>query len=376
MVAGPATRPQPHTPSDHGPTTVIDPDPALVEAFAGRVMTDFAAAASTAMTVVGDRLGLYEALVGAGALTADDLATRTGLNRRLVAEWAAGQAVAGYLSYQPAGPTYELPIEHALVLAAASPAYVVGAGEIVAGQYATLTELESAFRGDGGVDYSRYPHTLKHGIERFFGTAYRHQLADVWFPAVPGLVDKLADGARVADVGCGHGAATLLMAGRWPRSTYRGFDLDEDSIAVARNRAVEAGQPVDIYFQVAQATSFGPGPFDVVTFFDALHDLGDPAAALRHAHDLLAPGGILVAVEPWSTDRLEDSIGNPVARIGYAVSASLCTPTSLAQPGSFGLGNGGGPARRLDLLAEAGFSDAHVAADTGQNLIITARVAG
>jgi SAM-dependent methyltransferase len=263
-----------------------------------------------------------------------------------------------------------------MVLAAASPAYVIGLAEIIAGQYATLGDLESAFRGDGGVDYGRFPHSLKHGIERFFGTAYQHQLADLWFPAVPGLIEKLVDGARVADVGCGHGSATLLMARRWPRSSYVGFDSDEDSIGVARSRAVEAGTQANVAFHVADATGFGTGQYDVVTFFDALHDLGDPQAALRRAHDLLSPGGIVVAVEPWSTDRFEDSIGNPVARIGYAISTSLCTPTSLAQPGRYGLGNGGGATRRLQLLTEAGFQDAQVAADTGQNLIITARAAG
>ena len=271
--------------------------------------------------------------------------------------------------------TYELPAEHAPVLAVTgSPAHVIGAAEIVAGQYSTLRDLESAFHGDGGIEYVRFPDTVKHGIERFFSTAYTHHLADVWFPAVDGLIAKLSDGARVADIGCGHGAATLLMAQLWPKSTYVGFDFDDASINVARSRAVDAGVQANISFHVGDAAGSGPGPFDVVTFFDALHDLGDPRAALDRAYDLLTPGGILVAVEPWSTDRLEDSIDNPIARIGSAISTSMCTPTSLAQPGAYGLGTCGGPTRRLALLSAAGFHDAHVAADNGQNLVITARV--
>jgi SAM-dependent methyltransferase len=258
---------------------------------------------------------------------------------------------------------------------AASPAYVTGAAEVVAGQFATLGHLERAFRTDGAVDYAQFPDTVTHGIERFFRTAYVHHLVQEWFPAVDGLVGKLADGARVADIGCGHGAATLVMAQAWPRSTFTGFDLDERAIMVARSRAADAGLAATVGFKVADAKGFGPGPYDVVAFFDSLHDLGDPVGVLRRARELLAPGGIVVAVEPWSTDHLDESIGNPIARLDYAISTSLCTPTSLAQPGGYGLGTSGGPSRRLDLLSGAGFVNARVAVDTGQNLVLTARIA-
>jgi SAM-dependent methyltransferase len=352
-------------------------DAAAVESFAGRVLTDFAGAAGTAMTVIGDRLGLYAAMTGAGPTTGDELAGRTGLHPRLVAEWLGAQAVSGYVRHDPRTGTFELPDEHAMVLAVVdSPAYLVGAAEVVAGQYATLESLADAFRGNGAVAYRAFPDSVRHGIERFFRTAYTHQLAQSWFPAVDGLVEWLDDGARVADVGCGHGAATLTMARTWPRSEFIGFDVDEPSIAVARSRATDEGAPANVAFRVAEAGVLGAGPFDVVTYFDALHDLGDPVAALRRAHALLAPGGIVVVVEPWSTDRLEDEIDNPIARLDFAISTSLCTPTALAQPGGHALGTCGGPALRLRLLTEAGFVGARVAADTGQNLVLTAAKPG
>ena len=357
-------------------TPAPDIDFAAVEAFAGQVITDFAGAATTAMTVIGDRLGLFDAMTGTGPVSAAELARRTGLHPRLVAEWLSSQVVSGYLRHDAATGRFELPIEHAMALSvAASPAYIVGAAEVVSGQFATLAHLERAFRTDGAVDYAHFPDTVTHGIERFFCTAYVHHLVDDWFPAVDDLVGKLADGARVADIGCGHGAATLVMSQAWPRSTFTGFDLDERAITVARSRAMDAGAAATVSFKVADANGFGPGPYDVVAFFDALHDLGDPIAVLRRAHELLTPGGIVVAVEPWSTDRLDDSIGNPIARLDYAISTSMCTPTSLAQPGGYGLGTCGGPTRRLELLTGAGFVDARVAVDTGQNLVLTARVA-
>jgi len=357
-------------------TPAPDIDFAAVEAFAGQVITDFAGAATTAMTVIGDRLGLFDAMTGTGPVSAAELARRTGLHPRLVAEWLSSQVVSGYLRHDAATGRFELPVEHAMALSvAASPAYIVGAAEVVSGQFATLAHLERAFRTDGAVDYAHFPDTVTHGIERFFRTAYVHHLVDDWFPAVDDLVGKLADGARVADIGCGHGAATLVMSQAWPRSTFTGFDLDERAITVARSRAMDAGAAATVSFKVADATGFCPGPYDVIAFFDALHDLGDPIAVLRRAHELLTPGGIVVAVEPWSTDRLDDSIGNPIARLDYAISTSMCTPTSLAQPGGYGLGTCGGPTRRLELLTGAGFVDARVAVDTGQNLVLTARVA-
>ena len=347
-------------------------DEAQVQAFAGQMLTDFAGAASTAMTVIGDRLGLYRAMTGAGPVTAGKLAATTGLHPRLVTEWLRQQAVSGYVRTD--GDTFELPMEHALALSVVdSPAYVVGAAEVVTGWFLSMEHLERAFRTDGGIAYADLPDCTFHGIERFFRTAYVNQLAQVWFPAVPGLPAKLEAGARVADVGCGHGVATLLIGRTWPRSEVLGFDHHAPSVATARARAIEQGSPANVSFHVADSAGFGAeGRYDVVVFFDALHDLGDPPAALRAAYDSLTDGGIVVAVEPWSTDELAGEIGNPVARIDYASSTALCTPGSLSQPGAYGLGTQGGPAKRIALLTEAGFADAAVAVDTGFNLVLAA----
>ncbi|MEV6491248.1 class I SAM-dependent methyltransferase [Actinoplanes sp. NPDC051633] len=344
-------------------------DEAKAEAFVGQLITDLAGAAATAMTVVGDRLGLYRAMTGAGPVTAEKLAATTGLHPRLVGEWLNAQAVSGYVTVD--GDTFELPIEHALALSVVdSPAYIVGGAEIVAGHFLNLGRLEHAFRGDGGIAYADMPHSVHHGIERFFRTAYVNQLAQAWFPAVPGLVEKLTAGARVADVGCGHGFAARLIARTWPAATVVGFDNHAPSIATARARVIEEPDLTNVTFQVADAADLGDGTFDVICFFDALHDLGDPEAALRAAFDRLAPGGIVVAVEPWSTDNPAEAIGNPIVRLGYAGSTALCTPTSLSQPGAYGMGTCGGPSQRVTLLTAAGFENAGVAADTGHNLVV------
>jgi SAM-dependent methyltransferase len=344
---------------------------ARVEAFAGQLLNDFAGAGTTALTVLGDRLGLYRALTGAGPATAAKLAATTGLNPRLVTEWLTAQTVSGHLTSD--GETFELPAEHALALSVVdSPAYVIGGADIIAGYYLTLDKLEEAFRGDGGLAYGEMPGCLHHGIERFFRTAYVNHLAQTWFPAVPGLVEKLSAGARVADVGCGHGVATLLVGQTWPASTVTGLDNHAPSIAAARANAVEAGSPANVSFRTGDSGSLG-GEFDVVVYFDSLHDLGDPQAALRAAYESLADGGVLVAVEPWSADDFTTVIGNPLVRANYNASTALCTPGSLSQPGAYGLGTQGGPAKRLALLAEAGFTDPVVAADTGFNLVFAAR---
>jgi SAM-dependent methyltransferase len=267
-----------------------------------------------------------------------------------------------------------LPDAHAAALSQVdSPAYLVAVAEVITGQFLMLDRLETAFQTDGAVPYDTFPDSMFDAVQRFFRTAYTQELAANWFPAAPGLVPKLERGARVADVGCGQGFATLLIGRTWPASTVTGFDVHEPSIASARAAAIEAGSPENVTFRVADAAHIGPGPYDVVVYFDSLHDMGDPPAALRRAYDLLADGGIVVAVEPWSIDRLEDGIGNLSLRIDYSGSTSLCTPGSLAQAGGYGLGTLGGPSKRIDLLTQAGFREAALVADTGSNLVLAAR---
>ncbi|MQA16940.1 MAG: methyltransferase domain-containing protein [Pseudonocardiaceae bacterium] len=252
-VAGMTTTP------DTPPIDTVDE--ARVEAFVEQFLTDLAGAATTVMTVVGDRLGLYPAMAGTGPVTAAELAAATGLHPRLVTEWLASQTVSGYLTHDPAAGTYELPAEIAMVLAETdSPAYLIGAAEIITGQYLTLAELEAAVRGDDGIDYDAFPNCLFHGVERFFRTAYTHEMASTWFPVVDGLVPRLEAGARVADVGCGHGQSSLQLAGHWSTCTVTGFDLHEPSIVTARAKAVEAGMDGRVSFHVADAADVGPGP--------------------------------------------------------------------------------------------------------------------
>jgi SAM-dependent methyltransferase len=347
-------------------------DERRVDAFVEQLLTDFSGAAGTAMTVLGDRLGLYAAMTDAGPLTATGLAAATGLRERLVAEWLAGQTVSGYVRHDPQAGTFELPAEHALALSVVdSPACAVSAAEIIAAQYLTLAQLERVFRGEADLDYDELPRSLFEGVERFFRTAYTHELATTWFPAVDGLVPRLETGARVADVGCGHGLSTLQIAARWPASTVTGFDLHRPSVLVARAKAVEA-RAENVAFHVSDAAGVGPGPFDVVVFSDSLHDMGDPPAALTRAREVLVDGGIVVVVEPWSLDGLTEGIGNSSVRIDYAISTSVCTPTALAQHGGHAIGTQGGPTLRLRLLAEAGFRDPVLAADTGANLVLAA----
>ncbi len=358
------------TAKDTAPAGQVDEH--RVEAFVEQLLTDFAGAASTAMTVLGDRLGLYAAMTDAGPLTAAELAATTGLHKRLIAKWLAGQTVSGYVRYEPQVGTFELPPEHALALSVIdSPAYVISAAEIITAQYLTLTQLEQVFRGEADLDYDELPPSLFEGGERFFRTAYTHELATTWFPAVDALVPRLEAGARVADVGCGHGQSALHIASQWPASTVTGFDLHRPSVLVARAKAVEA-RAGNVAFHVADSADIGPGPFDVVVFSDSLHDMGDPPAALARAREVLVDGGIVVVVEPWSVDGLTDGIGNPLIRMDYAISTSVCTPTALAQHGGHAIGTQGGPSLRLKLLADAAFRDPVLAADTGANLVLAA----
>ena len=348
-------------------------DQERVEEFQGLAVAEAAAAESAACVYLGDMLGLYEAMTGAGPLTSTELAERTDTHERYVREWLANQASGGYVLYHPDDGTFELPDEHAAVLADPdSPAYVSGIFPIIAAAWASADRAVDAFRTGDGVGWHEHDPRLFHGVERIFAPLYRHQLVQDWIPALDGVHERLTAGAQVADVGCGHGASTIVLAGSYPASRFTGFDYHAESIAAASKAAAEAGVGDRVGFEVAAADSFPGDGYDLVCFFDCLHDMGDPVAAAARAREALADDGTLLLVEPQAGDDLADNL-DPISRLFYAGSVFLCTPSSLAQPGATGLGAQAGPTRLLDVLARAGFTRRRVATETPFNLVIEAR---
>lgn len=345
-------------------------DEARLEAFMGRAMTDLAAAESVAACYVGDRLGLYRALATAPAMTAAELAAATGTNERLVLEWLRNQVAGGYVDHHDG--RFSLPPEHAVALADAdSDAFIGGAFEVIASVWADVDIVEAAFRGDGGIDWGAHDHRLYHGVERFYAPAYRASLVSTWLPALDGVIERLQAGARVADVGCGHGVSTAIMAEAFPASTFTGYDVHEASLAAASERSRQAGVADRVSYAVGAAADLPAAGFDLVCFFDALHDMGDPVAAVAAARRALAPGGVLMVVEPRAADSLDDNV-NPVSRLFYAGSTFLCTPSALAQGGE-ALGAQAGPAAIGRVLRDGGFDEVRVAVETPVNLVFEAR---
>lgn len=348
-------------------------DQEKLDAFLGQFVTDAAAAESAVCAYLGDRLGLYEALAGAGPLTPAELAERTETHERYVREWLANQAAGGYVTYDPDHSTFALPPEQAAVLADPdSPVHLTGIFEIVAAMWAATDKVTEAFRTGDGVGWHEHDPRLYRGVERLFGPIYRHQLLDDWLPALDGVTARLEAGARVADVGCGHGASTLAMARAYPNTRFVGFDYHPESIAAASKAAAEAGVGDHVAFEVAEADSFPGTGYDLVCMFDCLHDMGAPVAAAAHARETLADDGTLLLVEPMAGDELADNL-NPVSRLYYAGSVFLCTPSSLAQDGAMGLGAQAGETRLRELLTDAGFTRIRRAADTPFNIVLEAR---
>jgi SAM-dependent methyltransferase len=344
--------------------------------FVGRAVGDVGAVLGGAMVVIGDKLGLYRSMAGAGPLTPAELAARTGTAERYVREWLSAQAARGYVSYEGIGDgdgLFSLPDEHAVPLTdETSPACVIGAFEIAVGSvYATDTIAERFRTGDGFAWGAHDDHVLG-GCERFFKPGYLNHLASAWIPALDGVEAKLAAGARVADVGCGHGASTLLLGECYPASTVVGFDADAGSIDAARKRAAEAGLPDRVQFEVASATTFD-GTYDLVCFFDCLHDMGDPAGACAHVREHLAPGGTLMLIEPFAQDDLQGNL-NPVGAAYYGFSTLLCTPSSLSQDVGAALGAQAGEARLREIVTGAGFGALRRVAETPFNIVLEAKV--
>jgi len=345
-------------------------DTRLME-FVGKAVEDVGALLGGAMVVIGDKLGLYRAMAGAGPLTPAELAARTGTAERYVREWLSAQAARGYVTYEGNGQ-FSLPDEHAVPLTdESSPACVIGAFEIALGSVYATDTIAERFRSGGGFPWgAQDPHVLG-GCERFFRPGYLNNLADAWVPALDGVEEKLLAGARVADVGCGHGASTLLLAQAYPASTVIGFDADAGSVEAARKRAADAGLADRVQFEVASATTFG-GTYDLVCFFDCLHDMGDPVGACAHVREHLSHGGTLMLIEPFAADDIADNL-TPVGAAYYAFSTLLCTPSSLSQDVGAALGAQAGEGRLRDVVTTAGFTDLRRVAETPFNIVLEAR---
>ncbi|HEY3716819.1 MAG TPA: class I SAM-dependent methyltransferase [Jatrophihabitantaceae bacterium] len=356
--------------------TTIDTKPvdqARLEAFVGQAVFDMAAAISGLLLHLGDRLGLYKAMAGAGPITPATLAERTGTAERYVREWLSNQAAGGYVVYDPANGTFELPPEQAMVVAdETSPVFLAGAFESIASCYADHDAFVNAFRTGAGVGWQQHDDRLFSGVLRLFRPGYAAHLVDEWLPALDGVVDKLRSGASVADVGSGLGASTIIMAEAFERSTFVGLDPHEPSIVAARKAAAAAGVGRRTRFEVATAKDLPGSGYDLVCLFDCLHDMGDPVGAARRIWQALAPDGTLLLVEPMAGDGLEHNL-NPVGRTFYGLSTVICTPASLSQEIGLGLGAQAGESRLTQVLHEAGFSHVRRATETPFNLILEAR---
>ena len=348
-------------------------DEAKLEAFLGQAVVDMGAAISGLLLHLGDRLGLYKAMAGAGPMTSAALAQRTGTTERYVREWLGNQAAGGYVVYDPQDATYELPAEQAMVLAHEdSPVFLAGAFEVIASCYADHDVFVDAFRSGEGVAWREHDDRLFSGVVRLFRPGYGAHLVGEWLPALDGVLAKLEAGANVADVGCGMGASTIIMAQAFGRSRFAGFDIHEPSIVAARAAASEAGVKRRVTFDLARATELPGADYDLVCLFDALHDMGDPVGAARRIRRALAPDGTLLLVEPQAGDALEENL-NPVGRTYYGLSTVICTPGSLAQEVGRGLGAQAGERRLAAVLREAGFTRVRRAAETPFNIILEAR---
>lgn len=341
--------------------------------FMGKMIGDMGAAMSAALILIGDRLGLYKAMADAGPLTSEELARKTKTAERYVREWLAAQAAAGYLSYDAKTQRYELPPEQAMALAQeGSPVFVPGAFHIVASMFRDEPKISEAFRTGRGVGWHEHDHALFHGTERFFRAGYNAHLVSEWLPALDGVIEKLERDGNVADVGCGHGASTIIMARAFPSSRFVGFDYHGPSIERARVAAAEAGISDRCRFEVAAAKDFPGTGYDLVTFFDCLHDMGDPVGASRHVLSTLRKDGTWMIVEPFAHDATEDNL-NPVGRVFYAASTMICTPASLSQEVGLGLGAQAGERRLREVVAAGGFTRFRRATETPFNMILEAR---
>lgn len=353
--------------------TATPVDDTKLHAFLEQMVGDLGAAINAPLMLIGDKLGLYKALATGEPLSSAALAARTGTAERFVREWLAAQAASGYVRYDPEADTYEMGPEQAMVLADEdSPVFLAGLFESLYAVMVAEPKVREAFQTGKGVGWHEHHPCLFSGTERFFRTGYQANLVPSWLPALDGVVDKLEQGATVADVGCGHGASTIIMARAFPNSRFVGYDYHDASITRANEAAREAGVDSTVRFEVASAQDYPGAGFDLVATFDCLHDMGDPVGAARHIRESLAPDGTWLIVEPFANDNLADNL-NPVGKLYYAASTMVCTPASLSQEVGLGLGAQAGEARLREVIEAGGFTRFRRATATPFNLILEAR---
>jgi SAM-dependent methyltransferase len=346
-----------------------------LEAFMGKMVGHMTGGAICYSVWLGDELGLYRELANSGPRTAESVAQKTGCNTRVVREWLDGQAAGGLVAYDSGADTYELSPEAAMALADEnSPVFVARGMNTLGSLFIDMPKTAAAFRGNGAMSWGDHHPCLFSGTEWFFRTGYRAHLSSSWIPALDGVEAKLKAGARVADVGCGHGASVVAMAAAYPNSAFHGFDFHPPSIETCRSRARDAGVSDRAHFDVATSKNY-PGQFDLICFFDCLHDMGDPVGAARHARERLLPGGTVMLVEPFALDTRPANIAeNPMAALFYVASSCVCTPNSLSQEVGLALGAQAGEAKLREIFKEAGFSHFRRATQTPMNLVLEARV--
>lgn len=340
--------------------------------FMGKLVGDLGGAASAVMVLVGDRLGLYRAIAETGAVTPAELAKKTGTAERYIREWLGNQAASGYINYDLKSQKYSLSPEQKMALAdEGSPAFFAGAFQVMAAMHKAVPKLINNFKTGGGMDWGEHDPQLFEGTERFFRPGYVANLVQNWIPALEGVEEKLSKGGKVADIGCGFGASTIVMAKAFPNSKFYGFDYHAPSIEAAKERAKQAGVADRITFEVAKSTDYPGKDYDLVAHFDCLHDMGDPVGAARHVKETLKKDGTWMIVEPFAGDHVHDNL-NPVGRVFYAASTCICVPASLASNGP-ALGAQAGEGRLKEVVTKGGFTKFRRATETPFNLILEAK---
>ncbi|MGR9404295.1 class I SAM-dependent methyltransferase (plasmid) [Rhizobium leguminosarum] len=350
-----------------------EPDMQKLDALVGRLVGDVGAAMSGALVVLGDQVGIFKAMADGTPMSVQDLATKTGIKERYLREWLSAQAAADYVAYDERTDRFSLTPEQAMVFAEEnSPAFFVGAFEVVQSMWMDEPKIADAFRTGKGLGWHEHSTCLFRGTERFFRPGYNSHLVNEWIPALAGVEAKLKAGASVADVGCGHGASTILMAQAYPASHFAGFDYHGPSIERAKAAAQDAGVADRVTFQQGSAAEFPGRGYDMVAMFDCLHDMGDPVGAGRHVKETLGPNGTWLIVEPFANDHLKDNL-NPVGRVYYGASTMICTPASLSQEVGLGLGAQAGEMKLRKVALDAGFTHFRRATETPFNMVFEVR---